>query len=155
MKSKKAVIEQMMGFVLAFLILVFLWIFLKVVFAVPGFGKAELGFTATAKDMPGSPTCDYVLLNFLRSGSDTELSPAEMLSTSILDFKAYADEWFALNYTRGNPRLRGWQIVVSSKNTDVPLLTTGKITTLNSKFSCAQLVPTFKDDYLVRLWLDY
>jgi len=150
--SKKAVIEQLAGFIFAFLILIFAWVFLKVALAA-GVGKADLSFTATANDLPGSVPCDYVLLNFLRSDSGKGLTPAEMLSTSLIDFKSSADDWFTMNYTRGNPRQRGWQIEVSQD--EAPLLTTGKISAINSALSCTQLVPTFKNDYLVRLWLEY
>jgi len=153
MKGRRGAIALFVGFLLSMLIIILFWVFIKVGIAI-GAKPEGLTLSITAEDLPGSVACDYVLLNFLRSEGKDGLSPAELISTSSLtDFKSYADDWFTLNYTRGNPRMRGWQIQVAKSG--APMLVTGKIDLVNSKFGCAQTVPSSDEDYHVNLWLEY
>lgn len=148
-------IEQMMGFVIAFLILMFAWLFIKVAIAAH-VSEAATSFDVLAVDTPGSAACNYALLNFLRSTGNKSLSPAEMLQISVADFSKYTWDWFEMNYTRGNPRMRGWQIEVSKK--DAPLIVAGKEKFVASDgFDCTQFVPSANEaeNYAVKLWLEY
>lgn len=152
--SKKAVLGQLMGFVLAFLGIVLIWLFIRVGFAAQ-MSQSELkNVNIIAEDMPHSVVCDYALLNFLRSEGNNSLSPAEMLSTSITDFKSYADYWFDIQYKRGNMRKRGFQMEVMQNQ--IPAITTfSQKFVPREEFSCIQTVPAIKGNYDVKLWLDY
>lgn len=172
-RGRKAVVEQLVGFVLAFLILMFAWFVIKVAITVSSqadvLGEAgeSIGVTEQyqgiaiknlelkVREVPGSANCDYTLISFLRSYSKSGLTPAEMLSTSLIDFKNSTDSWFELNYMRGNTRTLGWQIELIKQSSNVPVMTTGKIATLNPKFTCTQTVPTPGENYKVKLWLEY
>jgi len=157
--GKKAVVDMMMEFVIAVVILMIVWLLIKVAIAMPNaLSRADIDATGTFESAQVSITCDYWLMNFLRAENPDGMTYADLLSYAVDNpdykkkFETQAGNYFTENYKRGLPLLRWAVSAETSAFVPIASVSSGGRTPM---LKCSQKTASLKGPIAVTLGVDY
>ncbi len=129
MRNKRAVIDMLVEFVIAVVILLVVWLVISVAMALQVGHVAQKNVNAQLVSPDRSFACDYWLMNFLRAEDPDGFVYSDALSLAKSDevmktkFIISATDYFDKNYRRGRNLLR-WQINAETSASQ-PILSAG------------------------------
>ncbi|MBI4095762.1 MAG: hypothetical protein HY438_02785 [DPANN group archaeon] len=151
LKSRKAIVSEMVSWALAVLILTFAFVLIIIVtvFNIVPNPKINIEGLST------SSVCNHDLLNLLRANppEDRSVTFAELAGMSQTDsaiqtkFKTYVENYLEKNLWRGDTGKRGWKLQLLDEEY-VPLMSTGTLQDAAVSNSCSQTIPNYEGGVL-------
>lgn len=148
--NKRGVIEDMVAFLVAFIILSIIFLFVLVASA--SFASSEVNLNLVLDEDTGSKVCDQDLLNYLRAATSSGIRFSQLISFAEINSESKNNlitetNAFFEDYKRGDFTKEKWLLHVSKDN--VPIVKTGELQVAEGDDSCKQYVPSLKDGKLV------
>ncbi|MEK6923327.1 MAG: hypothetical protein AABW84_01375, partial [Nanoarchaeota archaeon] len=144
------VIEDMVAFLDAFIILSMIFLFVLVASAV--FLNDEVKLNLVLDEDTGSKVCDQNLLNYLRASTSSGIRFSQLISFAEINSDSKKNlitetNAFFEDYKRGDSTREKWFLHISKDN--VPIVKTGELQTAKGDDTCKQYIPSLKDGKLI------
>ena len=156
MNDKRGVIEDMVAFLVAFIILSVIFLFVLVA---SSFVNNGVNLNLVLDEDTGSKVCDQNLLNYLRGATSSGIRFSQLISfieSNSINKQILTTETKAFfeDYKRGDSTREEWFLHISKDSTS--LINMGELQTAEGKDTCKQYVPSLKDGkLLVTLGVEY
>ncbi len=157
MKSKKALVSEIVSWAIAVVILTLSFIILTLINS-----NTAVGPTIKIEGMRASSVCNHDLLNYLRANppEDTSITFAELAGLSQTDsaiqkkFEDYTKIYFT-HFRRSISSEQNWKLELLDENL-APLANLGTLQDATVQNKCSQTIPNYDGGvFTVRLGLEY